>query len=471
MSIEHILSDGDKEERFARAAPQESYGARMTRILRKHYSNKTLKLLSRIPGLGNLEALANSPQLMPLSSDARFMANWYYKPFGASDKPASLEEMPWDYIEDKQEDVPFFGLREYWYPAIVSEDLPHNQVKTVRLLGDNIVLFRGKDGKIGALENRCPHRGPLLSLGQSNVWDIGTITCRYHGATFNTKGDCVAFLGDGADSPACGNARYKVRSYPAFERNGVVFLWMGEEEPEDIMTNIPRAPDALADGHSFVFTGQIPYSYLNMIDNATDMTHVGCLHRTCVLFGDQKMGGGVTSEDLGGVGVRGRLEMPGEQNGSKTIEEIEWYMPGMVFHGREFMDGILNGLVFWFVPNDAGNFTAWFIGSVDKTKASKRKAKGIKNKLQAAMQTKLLPNLACLIGGDAPMQMSQGRVVRWDQEMLVRGDKAVVMCRRMLKAQHKKEMEARKAKGLDPLHHRVKNQSNDEQVLTPFKNA
>ncbi len=89
---------------------------------------------------------------------------------------------------------------------------------------------------------------------------------------------------------------------------------------------------------------------MNLVDNATDMTHVGRLHRTCALFGDQKMGGGVAWESLGGRGIRAKLGDMGGHDGNHAIDGIEWYMPGMVFHGRKFMGGVLHGLWFWWVP-------------------------------------------------------------------------------------------------------------------------
>jgi phenylpropionate dioxygenase-like ring-hydroxylating dioxygenase large terminal subunit len=455
----------DNQQHYEQVVPTESFISRIRRIMGLHYYLKTMNALGRLPGLSRLRQRAGQPRLLPFSSEAGFMANWYKKPFGTPDKPESLSEMPWDYLAENQEEIPFFGLRNYWYPAIVASELPHNETRTVQLLGDNIVVFRGRDGAIGALENRCPHRGPMLSLGQPNVWDIGTLTCRYHGATFNTQGDCVAFLGDGPDSRMCGNPKMKVRSFPACERNGVVYLWMGDGEPEDILDNIPRARDTLADGHYFAFNGVIPYSYLNLVDNATDMTHVGCLHRTCALFGDQKMGGGVSAEEIDGRGVRASIGDPGGHAGSHAIDDIEWYLPGMVFHGREFMDGIMHGLWFWWVPRDAGSFTAWFIASVDKSRGSKRTARKVRGRLQNAMQSDMFPGLACFIGGDAPIQMSQGKVVRWDRENLVRGDRAVVKCRQMLKDAHAREIAQRRERGLPGLIHRIDHPGEETQTL------
>src|ERR1700709_1418422 len=75
-------------------------------------------------------------------------------------------------------DIPKLGFENYWYPIILGSEL-HSKPKPVRLLGQNIVLFRDGD-KLFALEDRCPHRGVKLSLGQCSYPGSGTISCPYH---------------------------------------------------------------------------------------------------------------------------------------------------------------------------------------------------------------------------------------------------------------------------------------------------
>ena len=256
----------------------------------------------------------------------------------------------------------------------------------------------------------------------------------------------------------------QARSYPAQELNGVIFLWMGDDEPQAIMENIPRASEVLAPGHAFAFYKQIPYSHLNMLDNATDMTHVGVLHRTCYLFGDQKMGGGVAFEEID-RGVHAHLVEQGGHGGEHAIDEIEWHLPNMVFHGREFMGGKLNGLLFWWVPRDIGSFNAWMVGSGDAQKISQRQSARSARMLGNALESGVFPGLACFVGGDVPIQMTQGRVVRWDKENLVRGDRAIIHTRKMIKAAHQSEISVRQAKGLDGLAHRVKLPPSDVQII------
>ncbi len=440
-------------ERFAAVVPTSTYGQRFWSGTKRLVASRLRRTVSRIPGLAFVRSQDDAPRLQELTSKSDFMAAWFRKPYGTPDKPDTLEEMPWSYMEKHQEDIPFFGLREYWYPALESHELPNNEHRSIRLLGDNIILFRDEAGAPAALENRCPHRSALLSLGEVNVWEVGTITCRYHGMTFDKRGKCVAFLSDGPDSPACG--KVNAVAYPTEEVGGIIWVYMGVKEPKPFLDSMAHAREVMHEGITVRHRVTVPYSHLNQLDNTVDVTHVGCLHRTCYLFGDQKMGGGIAFEELPGNGIYAHLRDTGGHGGSKAIDEIRWFMPNLVHHGEEFMDGGVHGLWFWFVPNDAGSFTGWLIGSINEKKVGKARAKMISAILGRALVSDSLPGMACFLGGDAPMQMSQGRVVRWDIEQLARTDRAVLKARQMMKAAFKEEQEERRARGLDPLAHRI----------------
>ena len=102
--------------------------------------------------------------------------------------------------------VPKLGYREYWYPAIEAHKVGRKSFiffgqrkpTRVKMLGEDVVIFRGKDGKYGALWDRCPHRGALLSYGWCEF--EGTVSCPYHGYTFDETGLCLAALTEGPDS-------------------------------------------------------------------------------------------------------------------------------------------------------------------------------------------------------------------------------------------------------------------------------
>ena len=114
-------------------------------------------------------------------------------------------------------------LKNYWYVASSSKELGDQPVGRI-FLDKPIVLFRGKSGKIGALDDRCAHRLTPLTLGRING-DL--IECGYHGWTYDCAGKCVHL--PGTENPQ----KIAVKSYPIIEKWGWVFIWMGDPERAD----------------------------------------------------------------------------------------------------------------------------------------------------------------------------------------------------------------------------------------------
>ena len=444
----------DTAERHAEVLPWVSAPERIRQVAAYQVKEWGVNALSRI---SSLRPLVDKPRTQPLKSGAHRLYQWWKSPYGVPEKPASVGEIPWDYVEENQNKIPFQGLREYWYPAVESKDLKHNDVKPVTLLGDNLVLFRDAQGKARALENRCPHRGPLLSLGQVGIWAPGTITCRYHGMTFDGDGECVAFLGDGPNSNACG--KVKTRSYPVMELRDVCFVYMGEREPPDFMETFPHADTVFSQKTMMVQQLYLPYSHLNMLDNTVDMAHVGCLHRTCGLFNGQKPYGEFDFEEtFDGQGLHVWFKQQGEHPGKFHIDHIEWLMPNAVYHALGDLAGPLDEGYFWFVPNDVGSFTGWLI--MGKTDFGNPVLNSLVNGAINMMMGKYFGRIypwpgsitACIYGGDAVLQASQGRVARWDLDRLARTDRPVVKIRRMLQKAHQAEVAERRERAEKKVH-------------------
>ena len=131
--------------------------------------------------------------------------------------------------------VPPMGFREYWYPGLFTKEVGTKKPVFVEIMGEDVVFFRGKADKIYALLDWCPHRSARLSQGESVF--PGTITCEYHGYTFDGQGECVAGLIEDPNSPLIG--KMKVRSYPTEEHGGVVYIWMGETDPVPLEEDLP----------------------------------------------------------------------------------------------------------------------------------------------------------------------------------------------------------------------------------------
>ena len=103
------------------------------------------------------------------------------------------------------------------------------------LLGEELVFFRDTHGEVKALWNWCPHRGGSLKHGDCHF--PGTISCPYHGITFDGEGNAVAVLSEGPDSRVPG--KMKARNFPTRTLRGMVFVWMGERDPAPIEEDVP----------------------------------------------------------------------------------------------------------------------------------------------------------------------------------------------------------------------------------------
>jgi phenylpropionate dioxygenase-like ring-hydroxylating dioxygenase large terminal subunit len=133
--------------------------------------------------------------------------------------------------------MPPLGLTEYWYPAVAVTKVGRRKPLRRQLLGQDVVFFRGKKGDVVALSNWCPHRNASLGAGQCIF--AGTITCPYHGLTFDETGATVAFLGEGAKSKFVERGKAAARSYPTRTLKGLVFIWMGSGDPAPIEEDVP----------------------------------------------------------------------------------------------------------------------------------------------------------------------------------------------------------------------------------------
>ncbi len=209
-------------------------------------------------------------------SDLRRWKRW------ADRCPPHLQELP----KDIPDDVPYKGLRNFWYPVMPAKDLRENQLQSSRLLGEDLVVFRDEDGSPRALSDVCPHRLARLSQGWVNLHSPGTVSCPYHGWTFDGTGQCVAALAEGPDSPLPRKTR--TRAYPALERHHVIWAYMGDlDKVPDLDDNIPHVAQAMSGSWPWFIHWDWDCNYLNSIDNNADAAHACFAHARCSQFLDQ----------------------------------------------------------------------------------------------------------------------------------------------------------------------------------------
>lgn len=162
-------------------------------------------------------------------------------------------------------------MRQYWIPGLLSSELePGGRTKRVRLLGEDLVAFRTRDGRAGLLAEHCSHRGASLYFGRN---EESGLRCVYHGWKYALDGLCV----DTPNEPREGSLKNRVRhrAYPCAERGGVIWTYMGQAEP-------PRLPDfewtILPDGHRFVSKFYEACNYLQALEGGIDSSHIAFLH-------------------------------------------------------------------------------------------------------------------------------------------------------------------------------------------------
>src|SRR2546423_13076651 len=103
-------------------------------------------------------------------------------------------------------------MRQYWIPALPSSEFPSpdSPPKRMRLLGENLVMFRDTKGEVGCFAEACPHRGASLFFGRN---EEAGLRCVYHGWKFDVTGQCVDMPSEPAESNFKG--KIKARAYPA----------------------------------------------------------------------------------------------------------------------------------------------------------------------------------------------------------------------------------------------------------------
>jgi phthalate 4,5-dioxygenase oxygenase subunit len=163
-------------------------------------------------------------------------------------------------------------MRRYWQPAGLSEELPPGGAPLpVTLFGEELVLFRDDQGRIGLIGLHCSHRGADLSYGRL---EDGGLRCIYHGWLYDVRGKIIDMPGE-VDGGA--NFRDSIchKAYPCEERGGIIFAFMGPGKP-------PLIPNygylTVPDDHVFVTKIYQECNYLQANEGNIDIVHLSFLH-------------------------------------------------------------------------------------------------------------------------------------------------------------------------------------------------
>jgi phthalate 4,5-dioxygenase oxygenase subunit len=164
-------------------------------------------------------------------------------------------------------------LRQYWIPALMSSELPERDGAPVRvrLLGENLIAFRVTSGKIGLIQNHCPHRGASLFFGRNEEEGL---RCVYHGWKYSCEGHCV----DMPNEPDESNFKSKIHAtaYPCVERNDIVWTYMGPRQTPPPLPDIE--PNMLPQGEYQVQKVLRECNWFQGLEGDIDTSHLGFLH-------------------------------------------------------------------------------------------------------------------------------------------------------------------------------------------------
>ena len=170
-------------------------------------------------------------------------------------------------------------FRRYWLPALLLSEVPapDSPPVRVRLLGEDLIAFRDTDGRVGLVDEFCPHRRASLFWGRNEECGL---RCVYHGWKYNVNGDCVDMPNE---PPEYGfENRVRIKAYPVREYGGIVWAYMG---PPDRVPELPKLEWArVPENHRHVTKRLQETNYLQAIEGGIDSSHSNFLHSSVEAF-------------------------------------------------------------------------------------------------------------------------------------------------------------------------------------------
>ncbi|CAL1362415.1 unnamed protein product [Linum trigynum] len=156
-------------------------------------------------------------------------------------------------------------LKNFWYPVAFSTDLKDDTMIPFDCFEQPWVVFRGKDGNPGCVQNTCAHRACPLDLGSVNE---GRIQCPYHGWEYSTDGTCEKM-------PSTRLVNVKLKSLPCFEQEGMIWVWPGTDPPAPNLPSLKPPPGFQI--HAEIVM-ELPVEHGLLLDNLLDLAHAPFTH-------------------------------------------------------------------------------------------------------------------------------------------------------------------------------------------------
>lgn len=343
-------------------------------------------------------------------------------------------------------------MRRYWHPIAVSSNVTTTP-QNVRILGEDLILFRDGSGRVGLLTPRCIHRGASLYYGKV---DENGIRCCYHGWQFDTEGRCI----DQPCEPQGGIHRHKVRQpwYPVQERYGLVFAYMGPPEKKpvlpkwDALENRTDNEIVVATDSSFSVGGDdsikiLPWNWLQDWENSTDPWHVYVLHSS--FSGTQFAKELAVRPEITWHYTELGLEyqaLRGLPDGRRLKRVSPMLFPSIISTPDVQLAPGRTTTVGWVVPVDNKTHRRFHAMVIPKDFKGRPPQMYVEQRDKAWIDMSEAERQTS--PGDWEAQMSQGEITLHEEEHLATSDRGIVMLRRMLRDQIKAVQEGRDPVGV-----------------------
>ena len=342
-------------------------------------------------------------------------------------------------------------MRRYWHPVAATVQLAENPVRKVRILGEDLVLFRDRSGNLGLIEPRCPHRAMHMAFGIPE--EVG-LRCPYHGWLFDGTGRCLEQPLAPPDSTF--KDRVGIAAYQVQEMGGLIWAYLG---PQPVPL-LPRM-DLCEREHELrqIVGHMLPCNWLQVMENRGDQPHAIYLHGRLFQYALERQGR-LTDDPSARYNATMRQQAERMQRGAYPIVQIVPNKYGFT-KGMRDSDGPedvwqLGGPVFfpYLVYPNGGNSgsirhdyqigvpiddtTTWHISYRSYTFPSEIKVPRqesipyVEVPIQDENGTYILDYV---LGQDMVAWYEQGEITDRSREHLYEGDKVVIAYRQMLKEQ------------------------------------
>ena len=336
-------------------------------------------------------------------------------------------------------------MRRYWHPIAATAELDEAPTKAIRILCEDLVLYRNTSGGYGLVGSRCAHRRALLTFG---VPEADGLRCMYHGWKYNAEGRCTEQPFEETANP---DSRFKdkvrIAGYPVQELGGLLWTYLGPDPAPVLPRWEPLVQDncvrdiALAD---------LPCNWLQCQENSVDPVHVEWLH---TYFGrwmqQRKNGDPDAGSSIGGQRMRPmshrKIGFDVFEHGiikrrvleGFTEEDEDWAVGHpMLFPNALLVGNEMQATMQWRVPADdthTNHFSYYVFRAAPGTQAPPQASVPYRNVPIQDERGQYLVDLT--FNQDYMAWINQGEIFERDQERLGESDAGVILFRKLLNQQ------------------------------------